>query len=179
MPAGALFARFATFARLTYERDERNRASQNGRPTRGFRPQTAHCAAGFSMWPPNSNRIADIILLAKSASPRELNRSYRARPQHVGRHAFVDGGLDRPAPFARIGDSARELFQVRILDERRGGQVQQPRRDHAAAPPNLAHVAQIEVELIMLGIAQRRRFGVDRMMLLADIGLLRIFMPSA
>src|SRR5207237_8004696 len=34
--------------------------------------------AGFSAWPPNSLRIADSTLLANSAAPRELKRSYRA-----------------------------------------------------------------------------------------------------
>src|SRR5262245_25155804 len=32
-------------------------------------------SAGFSRWPPNSYRMADRSLLAKSASPRELKRS--------------------------------------------------------------------------------------------------------
>ena len=31
--------------------------------------------AGFSSWPPNSLRMAESTLSAKSASPRELNRS--------------------------------------------------------------------------------------------------------
>src|SRR5580658_4984146 len=35
-------------------------------------------AAAFSIWPPNSKRIAESSLSAKSASPRELNRSYSA-----------------------------------------------------------------------------------------------------
>ena len=38
----------------------------------------ASLAAGFSTWPPNSKRIADSSLSGKSASPRELKRSYSA-----------------------------------------------------------------------------------------------------
>ena len=49
-------------------------------------------------------------------------------------------------------------------------QVEQPGGDHAAAPPHLGDVGQIEVVLVVLGIAQRRRLGVDGMAPLADIG---------
>ena len=68
--------------------------------------------ACFSRCPPNAKRIADSTLLAKSASPRELNRSIERRRQHVGRHRLVDGGLDRPAALAGVGDAAAELAQA-------------------------------------------------------------------
>ena len=83
------------------------------------------------------------------------------RGEHGHRHAFVDGGLDRPAAFARIRDSAREFGERGIFDQRGRRQVEQPRGDHAAAPPHLGDVAQVEVVLVVLGVAQRRRLGVD------------------
>ena len=88
------------------------------------------------------------------------------------RHGFVDGGLDRPAAFAGIGDAAGEFRQCGIACRARRGQVEQPGRDHAAAAPDLGDVAQVEVVLIVLRIAQaawsRRR---RRVLLLADIGV--------
>ena len=56
-------------------------------------------------------------------------------------------------------------------------QIQQPRRDHAAAPPHLGDVPQIEVVLVVLGVAQRRRLGVDRVLLLADVGVAQDAQP--
>ena len=64
-------------------------------------------AHAFSSCPPNCLRIAESSLSAKSASPRELKRSKRAAVEHVGRHALVDRGGDRPAALARVGDAAR------------------------------------------------------------------------
>ena len=40
----------------------------------------------------------------------------------------------------------------------------------AAAPPHLGDVAEVEVVLVVRGIAQRRRLGVDGVRLLADVG---------
>src|SRR5215208_698920 len=57
------------------------------------------------------------------------------RRQDMRRHALVDRRLDRPAALAGIGHPAGELGQVRILDQRRGLQVEQPRGNDAAAPP--------------------------------------------
>ena len=59
----------------------------------------------------------------------------------------------RPPNFARVGS----LISAMAV------QVEQPRGDHAAAPPDLGDVGEIEVVLVVLGIAQRRRFGVDGM----------------
>src|SRR6185312_9035907 len=46
-----------------------------------------------------------------------------------------------------------------------------PGCDHATAPPELGDIAQIEVVLIVLGVAERRRFGVDLVQMLADVGI--------
>src|ERR1700690_4492313 len=53
------------------------------------------------------------------------------------RHGLVNRRLDSPAPFAGIGNAAGEFFQSRILDERYGGTVKQPRSNHAASAPDL------------------------------------------
>ncbi len=109
-------------------------------------------------------------LVGKVGQPRELKRSYSAVVSTGRRHAFVDAGLDGPAAFARVRNAAGKLRQLRIGQQRRGRQVQQPRSDNAAAPPNLGHVGQIEVVLIMFRIAQRRGLGIDLALLLADVG---------
>src|SRR5262249_20254269 len=49
-------------------------------------------------------------------------------------------------------------------------QVEEPGGDHAAAPPHLGDVAQVEVVLIVLRVAQRRRLGIDLVGALADVG---------
>src|SRR5258708_27286408 len=54
----------------------------------------------FSRWPPNSKRIADNNLSAKSASPRELNRSKSAE---LSTYAGTDSSIaalmvQRPSP---------------------------------------------------------------------------------
>src|SRR4029077_4623063 len=90
--------------------------------------------------------------------------------QDVSRHTLVDGGLDRPAPLARVRNLPCEFREGGISDQRNRRQVQQPRGNHAAAPPHLRNVRQIEVVLVVLGVAQWRRLGVDLMFLLADIG---------
>ena len=42
-----------------------------------------------------------------------------------------------------------------------GGQVDEPRADDRAAPPDLGHLGDVDVVLVGLGVAQRRRLGVD------------------
>src|SRR4249919_2370709 len=37
--------------------------------------------------------------------------------QHMGRHGFIDGGLDGPAPFAGIRDPAAEVCQGWVFDK--------------------------------------------------------------
>ena len=60
-----------------------------------------------------------------------------------------------------------------------GREVQQPRGDHAAAPPHFGDVAEVEVVLVVRGVAQRRRLGIDGVRLLADIGGAQDAQPSA
>src|SRR5262249_6763476 len=91
--------------------------------------------------------------------------------EHGSRHALVDGRDDGPAALARIGHAPGELLQVRALRQRLGGEVEEPRRDDAAAPPDLGDLRKIEVVLVVLGMAQRRGLGVDLALLLPGVGL--------
>src|ERR1700761_2487709 len=63
------------------------------------------------------------------------------------------------------------MIEARVANQRSGGQAEQPRANHAAAPPDLRDLGQIQVVLIELGTMQRRGFGVDILRLLARIGV--------
>ncbi len=73
----------------------------------------------------------------------------------------------RPANFARSG----------TIEERDSGQIQQPRRDDAAAAPDLGDIGQVEVVRVVLGVAERRGFGVDGASLRADVGVAKDVQP--
>src|SRR5262249_34453267 len=88
------------------------------------------------------------------------------------RNAFVDGGLDGPAAFAGIGDVAFELCEGGVFHEGGRGQVEKPGGDDAAAPPDLCDVADIELVLVVFGIAQGGRLGVDVAHMFADVSTL-------
>jgi hypothetical protein len=80
----------------------------------------------------------------------------------VGRYALVDGGLDRPAALARIGDAAAEVVEPWIVGQGARGEVEQPGADHAAAPPELRNLREIEVVLVVLGVLEGRGLRVGR-----------------
>src|SRR5258706_15534696 len=93
--------------------------------------------------------------------------------EHGSGCARLDAGENGPAAFAGIGDASGETLESRLLEQRNGSEIEQPGRNHAAAPPNFSYVGEIEIVLVVLGIAQRRGFGIGFMMLLADIGMLK------
>src|SRR4029450_4939921 len=68
--------------------------------------------------------------------------------QDVSRHPLVEGGLDRPDPPARGRTPTGEFRERGLSDQRDRRQIQQPRGDHAAAPPHFRDVRQIEVVLV-------------------------------
>ena len=76
--------------------------------------------------------------------------------------------VHRPSPESETRPAKSE--SVASFDQGGCRQVKQPRGDHAAAPPHLRDVTQIEVVLVVLGVAQGRRFGVDLVGSLADVG---------
>ena len=97
--------------------------------------------------------LGEGVLLARAEAREERGG------QHLGRHRLVDRRLDGPAAFAGILDEAGVTARsVAILGQRRGGEVEQPGGDHAAAPPDLGDVGEVEVEA-MLG-RQRVDAGV-------------------
>src|SRR5579864_7676691 len=61
----------------------------------------------------------------------------QGRGQDFGRHGLVDGGIDGPAAFAGVLDEAGVVVERVVLGERGRREVEQPGRDHAAAPPHL------------------------------------------
>jgi hypothetical protein len=71
------------------------------------------------------------------------------------RHASVDGGYDGRPAFAGIRYPAREARERRIIDQRCCREVEQRGGDHAAAVPDFRDVGQVQIVLIMFGIAQR------------------------
>src|SRR5690242_1085404 len=56
--------------------------------------------------------------------------------QDVGRHGFLDRGVEGPAALAGIRDEAREVVELLVAGQRLRGQVEEPGRDHAAAAPD-------------------------------------------
>src|ERR1700722_14881209 len=65
---------------------------------------------------------------------------------------------------------AGKLGKSWVREERGGGEIEQPGGDYTTAPPHFRDLRQIEIVLIVFGLAQRRRLGVDCVILLADIG---------
>ena len=71
--------------------------------------------------------------------------------EHIGRHRFLDRGLDGPAALAGIlRQSRRSPSSCRVFGQRGGAEVEQPGRDHAAAPPDFGDVGQVEREALVL-----------------------------
>src|SRR5215470_18418009 len=108
--------------------------------------------------------VGEICLAARAKTLIQRGR------QDVRGHGLVDGGLDRPAPLARVRHPPGELRQSRIRDEGGRREIQQPRRDYTAASPHLRNVREIEFVLVVFGVAQWRRLSIDRVLVFADVG---------
>src|ERR1700722_14034548 len=65
---------------------------------------------------------------------------------------------------------AGKLGKSGFRKQRGGGEIQQPRGDYASAPPDFGDIREIEIVLIVFGVAQRRGLGVDCVILLANVG---------
>ena len=85
----------------------------------------------------------------------------RARPRRWPRAAS--------SAFAAVADAALERVELRIGDQRRRRQVEQPAGHHAAAPPHLGDRGEVEVVLVVLRMGQRRGLGVLGVALAADV----------
>src|SRR5688572_297997 len=84
-------------------------------------------------------------VVASRSEPRVQRRG-----EDVGGHRFFDGGGHCPASLARIVDAPFEALELRVLAERPGRQVQQPRADDAAAPPDFGDLGQVERVAMLL-----------------------------
>ncbi len=71
-------------------------------------------------------------------------------------------------------DSGR---QIRVVQQRQRGQVQQPGGDYAAAAPDFGDVGQIQVVLIVLGVPQRGGLGIGGPLPLAGVGMMEDVQP--
>ena len=118
--------------------------------------------AGFSRWPPNAKRIAERVRFAKSSSPRELKRENRAvASTGMGVPvSFAASSVQRPSPesetrpenFSSVGSSWRACAVRSSSHE----------ATTLPAAPDLGDLGEIERVLVALGVAERRRLGVDR-----------------
>ena len=77
--------------------------------------------------------------------------------------------VQRPSPESET--RPREVREVGRFLQRRGGQVEQPGADHAAPPPDLGDLRDVEVVLVVLGMLERRRLGVGLALHLAGVGV--------
>src|SRR5262245_54328874 len=81
-------------------------------------------------------QLIGVIRFAARAKPLE-----KGGGQHVGRHALIYGGLDRPAAFAGVGYPPPEFRQCGIPDQGCGREIEQPGGDDGAAAPDLRNVS--------------------------------------
>ena len=93
-------------------RDLRSRRSRRLCRRAELRPRSS---AVFPSGRRIGNRMAESSLSGKVGFAARGEPLVQGRGQHGGRHGLVDGGLDRPAPFARVGNAARKFGQRRIL----------------------------------------------------------------
>ena len=77
--------------------------------------------------------------------------------------------VQRPSPESETRPG--EVGEVGRFLHRRRGQVEQPGADHAAAPPDLGDLGQVEVVLVVLGLLERRGLGVGLALDLAGVGV--------
>ena len=90
--------------------------------------------------------LGERVVLAR-AEPREQRRR-----DHVGRHAPPRSPPSRSSGPRRSRATLPVNFaSVGILDQRLRGEIDQPRRQHAAAPPHLGDVGDRELEAVLLG----------------------------
>src|SRR5215831_9048787 len=80
-----------------------------------------------------THRREQLVLIIRLAARTEA--LIERGGEHRHRYGLVDGGLDCPASFTGVGHAACKLLQVGILHKCRGGQVEQPRCNDAAAAP--------------------------------------------
>jgi hypothetical protein len=68
------------------------------------------------------------------------------------RNTLVNGSLDRPPAFSRVGDSPSKLSHGRALHKRRCCKAEELGGDDAAASPDFSNISQIELILVKFGV---------------------------
>ena len=99
--------------------------------------------------------------------------------EHGGGDGFVDGGVDGPAAFAGVGDAAGEVAEVGAFEQGGGGEVEQPGGDDAAAAPDFGDVGEVEVVLVVFGIAEGVVSASTTRLVLPTLAWWRMLRPSA
>src|SRR5579862_5387455 len=122
--------------------------------------------------PPESLAHGGEDFLRKSVLGARAKARIERSGENIRRHRFLDRGLNGPAALAGILDEARIGGEGRILRKRGRGEIEQPGGDHAAAPPHLRYVRNVEVEA--LGLRQVLAAGV-----LENIEALRVGLHQA
>src|SRR6185312_1527583 len=95
------------------------------------------------------------VLLARAEAHEQRRR------EHVHRDRFVDGRLDRPAALAGVLHEARIFGQRGILHQRHRGEIEQPRTDDAAPPPDLGYVSKVQIILLIFRELRLIRIAED------------------
>src|SRR5207237_1098945 len=90
-------------------------------------------------------------------TPRAEAREQRRRDRGQ-RHGFLDGVLDRPAPFAGVLDVVLQTLEPGVVRQCRRGELRPPRADDGALIPELVDLRQ--VESVLRGRHQLDAFGV-------------------
>src|ERR1035438_9347579 len=107
-----------------------------------------------------AHRREQLVLEIRIAARSETLVERGGKNRH--RYTDIDGCLDGPSSFARIGDVPLEFGERRILCEAASREVEQPRGDDTAAAPDFGDIGQIDIELVVLGMPKRCGFGVGR-----------------
>src|SRR5271155_4544316 len=101
----------------------------------------------------------------------------KARVERFGEHRSGRTGFDarenRPATFAGVRNFTAEFIELGRVQERDGGEVEQPGSDDAATTPDFGDFGEVEVVHVVLGIAEGSSFGVALASdMLAGVGVL-------
>ena len=142
-------------------------------------------ASGFSSLRRRGHCFRALLEMAAEALPHrgedavaEVGLAARGEPveerggEHRHWYALLDRGLHRPSALAGVAHVARVLVERRASRAAPRGQVEQPRGDHRAAPPELGDGRDVELVLVEVGVAQRRRLGVRLLRVQADVRVL-------
>src|SRR5689334_14420066 len=119
-----------------------------------------HGSARFDMAAELRTERGEQLFREGVIAPRSEPRVQRCC-QHVGRHFFLDGRVNSPSAFTRVGDLADKLRKLRIRGERKRGEIEQPRTDDAAAPPEFGDRGEIQVVSMFFRQRTGRRITQD------------------